>query len=53
MIQTPYLKIFAINLILKRMTMKFEKVSDHYFKNGVLFLKVGYVGYTLGKYNII
>ena len=33
--------------------MKFEKISDHYFKNGVLLLKVGYDGDTIGEDNII
>ena len=32
---------------------KFENVVDNYFKNGVMLLKVKYVGDNLGKYNTI
>ena len=32
---------------------EFGKIFDHYLKNDVLFLRVRYIGDTLGKYNII
>ena len=31
---------------------EFEKIVDHYFKNGVLLLNVRYIGDTLGEQNI-
>ena len=29
-----------------------EEIFDHYSKEGIFFLKAGYVGETLGEYNI-
>ena len=31
---------------------EFERIVDNYFKDGILFFKVRYVGETLGEYNI-
>ena len=39
------------HLELEKDDYEYERIIDHYFKDGILFLKLMYVGRNLGKYN--